>query len=639
MFCPFSKDARFVAVGLLGWFIGLVPAMAQPNGKPSLDAQLSAIHDSIYALMYSDVDRANRVLDRGTALIVSGGNRVGTATRAMHHRMQGVLQMRQAQYVPAQQHFTESINLYGQVNDSFNISIVYGDYANIFNELKQFDKAEYYFKESARIKRNLKKYNALANTLANSASVYFYSGQYEKILPVLAEALAATKIAGDTALMISIYTNRIQTFFKFEEPDKAADDIRELEEVATKANHTTGLAQVMFYKGYVAKVNGKYAEANEYYTKSLTYFTKLKNIYRQRDIRHAIAENAAQINDYKTSYENELIVKDLNDSIYGVKQEKTINELNIKYETEKKEARLRQQMAELELAGLREREATNELTQRGLLLKTREQELAAADLRNQQARLEAERNDARIAQQKAELATARQRQTGLMIGFAVVALLLGLLARQFWLTRKTNRALASSNQQIELMLRELHHRVKNNLQIVSSLFRLQARRTADSATASVLREGQARVDAMSILHQQLYQNEAVTNIDLQVYLETLLEKLQFAYGFADRPFAAAITVQPAEIDVDKALPIGLIMNELFTNSFKYAFAATESPRIEIRIDPHQVVYHDNGTGLPESFDPQQATSFGMRLIGSFSQQLKGQYSFANEGGLKFTLRF
>lgn len=537
----------------------------------------------------------------------------------------------------ALQDYIKSIKLYEQEKKENFVAKVNFNIALVLMNLKQFGEAEKRILKSKEIFLKLNDWKSLPNVLSTLSNVYGNTQRQSQIIPILEEALDYANKAADTTRIIDILSNKIETNIRLKQADKSVNDIEELERIGkiSKRKHPQALAT--YYKAFMLRREKKYAESIPLYKESLALFKEMKNVPKQREMSRQIAYSAEKIEDFKTANEYLWMYASLSDTLFNENQQKTINELNVKFDTEKKEKQLRQQQDELELAQLREAKAALEINNSTLELKEKEQELSNAELLTRQAKLESERNEAQIAKQNEEIKAANQRQLFLIIGFSALAIFLGLLARQYFATRKANTALAQSNDKIEMMLRELHHRVKNNLQMVSSLFRLQARKMSDAGTAKVLKEGQARVEAMSILHQQLYQNDAITNINLKTYLESLIEKLQYAYGFSEKPFEYRISIEPEEIDVDKALPIGLIVNELLTNSFKYAFEEQSSPAVHLIVRPDYLHYSDNGKGLPESFNPKEVDSFGTRLITSFSQQLKGQYEFWNDKGLNFKL--
>ncbi len=269
-------------------------------------------------------------------------------------------------------------------------------------------------------------------------------------------------------------------------------------------------------------------------------------------------------------------------------------------------------------------------------------------VQNLQTRYETEKKEARIAAQQADLARSKMEKWALGIGLVLLGGLSVLFWRQRHKTQVVNQELAASNEQIhqknqklDLLMRELHHRVKNNLQLVSSLLRLQSRQMGDGGAAAAIMAGQLRVEAMSLIHQRLYREEGISMVNMQEFAQDLLEKIAFAFGFHLDGIGAKIECQPEELDVDKAMPLSLILNELITNSFKYAFSKTDRPQVLISLtqasEKLRLHYADNGIGLPDNAG--SAGSFGSKLIASLSGQLGGQARQWNEGGANFELYF
>lgn len=616
---------------------GITNATAQSTELSPMDILVRSYDNKADYNLDRNLALAKRQIDTAAALIKAHPTQVRARIKANHFNELGNYHQKLEEFDVALSYQLEAIRIFEEIKDDFRTTIVKVNMANLLFAMKQYTKAEKVALEAIALERKGNYHRQLGKSLSLLSAIYFNTNRGDETMALLDEALIHSKAAEDTETIIYICLNRIQNFQILGSLEKAAPYIDELESLANQFNHQFGKANALHFKGLLANERNQYALANDYYHQSIELFKKEQSVFHQIEVHRDISKNSIAINDYKTAYESAHAVNGLLDTLYTKRQEGKVNELTVKYDTEKKEAQLLQQQSALELASLRAREAEFDIFQRNQQIETQVQDLEKASLREKQAQLEAERDAEHIALQNDQIDSAKQRQRGFIIGLLIVSVLLGLLTWQFLVARRANKALSQSNTRIELMLRELHHRVKNNLQMVSSLFRLQARRMTDVNTATVLREGQARVEAMSILHQQLYQTETVTNINLQTYLDTLLDKLQYAYGFSETPFTANISVEPTEIDVDKALPIGLIVNELLTNSFKYAFKDNPAPHIHLEIRPTYLYYKDNGVGLPASFNPQQIESFGTRLISSFSQQLNGRYKYSNDNGLIFRL--
>jgi len=189
-----------------------------------------------------------------------------------------------------------------------------------------------------------------------------------------------------------------------------------------------------------------------------------------------------------------------------------------------------------------------------------------------------------------------------------------------------------------LLLRELNHRVKNNLQMVSSLMNLQLHKLKDHPSAEMIRSGKFRVEAMSMIHQKLYSQDHTTQIAFKEYIEELTQNLVYSYNQGVR---LVLKVVPVQLSIDLAIPLALIINELVTNALKYAFdsAAEVDPIVELSLySDNQELYlkvNDNGAGMNEK---ENIDAFGLQLVHSLVDQIDGEISMTNEKGVFWTLK-
>lgn len=234
-------------------------------------------------------------------------------------------------------------------------------------------------------------------------------------------------------------------------------------------------------------------------------------------------------------------------------------------------------------------------------------------------------------------------------GVLLLSILLGTLFVLYKRVQQSRQKIAQQSDQLTLMMKELHHRVKNNLAIVSSLLKLQSNRLDDEKAIQAVRVGQQRVEAMSLIHQRLYQTDQVTTVNMREYLSDLAESLMHAYGYQRDDFDLQLAIELKELDVDTAMPLGLIVNELATNAFKYAYSQPEVKRPLLRIELRRqadsgqpgitLEVQDNGPGINEA-DWQKSgrkASFGKRLIASLTEQLEGQFELFKQNGTLFRL--
>lgn len=257
----------------------------------------------------------------------------------------------------------------------------------------------------------------------------------------------------------------------------------------------------------------------------------------------------------------------------------------------------------------------------------KEKEIIALQLQTEAASL--------FAQQQAN-------QRNFFLFLAIVLTVVALFSFYFYLARKRSaeqlRAKNAVIQQAladkEMLMKEIHHRVKNNLQVISSLLNLQSNLLQDSAANAAVLESKNRVHAMALIHQTLYQDEKTAVIDAAQYLEQLVSNLEQSYNGSDKHIRLETAIDPLQIDVDKMILLGLIVNELLTNAYKYAFEGLDEGIIELSLkaEQDQVLFRlrDNGVGMREKAGAREG--LGMLLIRDFARKLGTVVQFRSAGG-------
>ncbi|WP_299705122.1 two-component regulator propeller domain-containing protein [uncultured Pontibacter sp.] len=203
--------------------------------------------------------------------------------------------------------------------------------------------------------------------------------------------------------------------------------------------------------------------------------------------------------------------------------------------------------------------------------------------------------------------------------------------------------LEEKNREKETLLKEIHHRVKNNLQIIMSMLNLQARHVQDPNALEVMQSIRGRVRSMSILHERLYQHEDLASIDLHAYIKDICDSLCATYGINERQIKLSLDVPHLMVEADTALSLGLIVNELVSNSIKYAFP-DQTGHIRIGLEPitennYTLTVQDDGIGLPTDFETRRKKSFGLQLVTSLARKLNGKIEFKNNNGTNSILYF
>jgi two-component sensor histidine kinase len=203
------------------------------------------------------------------------------------------------------------------------------------------------------------------------------------------------------------------------------------------------------------------------------------------------------------------------------------------------------------------------------------------------------------------------------------------------------QAIEKSLQEKEVLLREIHHRVKNNLQVVSSLLSLQSNYITDELALQAVKESRNRVQSMSLIHQNLYQENDLTGIEMQDYISKLCDNLFHSYNIQYNKIKLIKELQPLNLDVDIVVPLGLILNELITNSLKYAFADGREGAIKIILKEENSLLrlgvYDNGVGTQLKDGLKKEYAFGYKMINAFLQKLKGEMKIFSEDGTKIDI--
>lgn len=275
------------------------------------------------------------------------------------------------------------------------------------------------------------------------------------------------------------------------------------------------------------------------------------------------------------------------------------------------------------------------------------------DVEKKEFQIDLLQKETELAQSKIDEA-ARENRAQLyyivLIGLALIIFIVfaALLYRQVKLKNRVNTTLSAKNLTIsqqneekELLLKEIHHRVKNNLQVVSSLLDLQSKKVGDSEKEA-LAEGQGRVRAMALIHEKLYQSKTVSAINFEEYCTQLSQQIGQLFPNGQN-VDCEIDVVNISLDIDTAVPVGLILNELITNAHKYAFPTGEGRlRISAEKDEQNTYIlrvEDNGQGLPDDFDWRKSKSLGLRLVNRLARQLYGKAEYSKGEKSTFEITF
>jgi len=411
----------------------------------------------------------------------------------------------------------------------------------------------------------------------------------------------------DSAGLARIYLIKGVMGMKYEQLDSAVFWIKKSAQAYANLQDTISAANAKAKLGNVLERMGKYKEAQPYY---LEFYEAVKN---GTDPRAYLTSNIYLTGNYhylgnaeRATFHNKLF-KEL------------ATELHANYEYAES---LRYEALISELKGDYETAYRAAMNFANYYVDTLLSEQILKQSEDFKAQYETEKKENQIALQAVELSKANI-WFWVLFGGLGLAILVGAIL--FRLTRQ----LRKRNKEKEFLIKEIHHRVKNNLQILSSLLYLQSRKITDGAALDAVRSGQSRVDAIGLMHQKLYMGDNIAQIEMQDYLEQFGQNLMDALGADENQIQIRYEMQPIYLDVDQAIPLGLIINELVTNAIKYGFPDQQQGEISIALywDAQKrlcLEVSDNGVGISAEQEQKNSTKFGTQLIEILSKKLHGK---------------
>jgi two-component sensor histidine kinase len=527
-------------------------------------------------------------------------------------------------------------------------------YANLL----VLDSASIFFKKAERgyIAVNDKK--GQAKTYFKMAWVHRKNGQLDQALQKDLEGLKLMETINDKAGICDAMTRISDNLTRQNRLKEALNYAKKAIIIADENKLTSELFFVNFNAGDVAMSMSKYQESFNYYDKALSIAKKqnlgaptLSDILNSRGNAHKRLDKYKEaLKDYekamnyakKSNYQNAINTVTANLGEINLLLENYNEALNYQLET------VRLQESNSDTANLVENyhHVSTIYAKLGNYKSALAFKQKAYNLRDSIASME---SDAKMSEMLTKYETEKKEETiasqesiilqqsliqNLVIGLAV--LLFGLLILgyiSFQSRAKKNRLLASKNAENELLLKEIHHRVKNNLEVVSGLLALQSSQIDDQSTKDAMQESQNRVNSIGIVHQKLYQGTNLGAVEMKDYVLNLSESILDSFG-ATGKVDLELAMEQLDLDIDTAVPLGLIINELITNAVKYAFPNKEHGKLTIKLERQKdnvlhLVVSDNGVGKSGI---TYGTGFGGQLISLLTNQLNGTMTEENENG-------
>lgn len=569
--------------------------LASGNLPDALKARAYLIAGKALAQLVS-YDSAALFLDRSLALLDPVKQAAETAEA---HHWKGFAKANQREFGAAAEHYYQAVEIWERIGRRRALADTYNQLSDMHAMQEDYQKSIDYAQQAIAQFKAIDAPELLADALNNLSYVHVLKGDYAGALQYATESLQIWERIAPGGLQVARASNSRGNAHKFlGNYDEALLDFERCRSIAEKLGFIRGVIAGTANKGHVLLMQKKYAEALPHTLRAI--------------------ELMKESGDTRNLWENYMHLANIYSGMGDYQNAHRYQQLH----HEEKEREYEQKIAALQ-GGLAEK---YEAGQR------------AATIAIQEERIEKQRNSQRLLWGLAGLL--------LLTSFTIY---MSLRSRQ-----KANRLLGAANEQLEkknreneLLLREIHHRVKNNLQTVSSLLNLQSAGIEDAAALAAVQESRNRVRSMSLIHQKLYQGEQLASVEMKDYFETMGQAMLQSFGQQTGRVALKIDMTPIDIDVDTAIPIGLIVNELITNSLKYAFPDQREGAIEISLraeDDHTLALRiaDNGVGnkvAEPSEWRQSSTGFGGRLVHLLVQQLGAQMEQNETGGYTTIIRF
>jgi len=508
--------------------------------------------------------------------------------------------------------------LAGKIADAYRDSsstvvTIYNRIGTVYNGMNQLENSARAFKKSLVLAERNKDKDAILFVSSNLSWVYIRLNKSNKAISVLTKALNKCS-ATDTAQKIDLNTTLMEAYLKTNQLDLAMDCYQRTRN-DVKHFYTYDFLQVNYYNAAaklflairdfdkMANTIDSFKVASNK-TKSVRDLAAVELFCFQLD--SALGKPWPALEHYKK-------FKVLSDSLNVRNHDKQLARFQAEFESDKKDLEIRNKVKDIHLlqsqASLRERALSGERTSRNLLIG----------------------------------------------GIILLVMLLGLAYSRYLIKKNANlqleqqqRAINEQNQSLkvllterEWLLKEIHHRVKNNLQIIISLLDSQSVYLSDDSALGIIRESQHRMNSISLVHQKLYQDDNLSGIEMRDYIFDLIEYLKDSFGTGSK-IRFVTEVDHLVLDVSQAVPLGLILNESITNALKHAFTGIENCIVSVKLKVIEGVIDlsigDNGSGLPFDFDASKSHSLGMSLIYGLTKQLGGQLEFLNNQGLTIRIR-
>lgn len=511
----------------------------------------------------------------------------------------------------------ESINTLFKVEKLYAVdSSIIVEYANsnnnignVYQEIGNYDKALTYHYKARSINQKLNKNENLLISYNNIAVSHIELKNNDSALYYLKLIISDPNNFSTSHINSKAYLNIGVIYLEKQEFSKAIVSLNQSKEICLNNNDKVGSIIALFNLGECYIQNGDLNNGEKVLGRALELTREIGMNRYYSEVYTRLVRLSIKKNDYKSALNYQQAYSNFKDSLYDKVEIKVLENLEAKYNQERQ-------------------------LFRDSLERVRENNIIALSQEKRIQQLESEQNIRNL----------------LSICLLFIAGLLFLIYSKYRSQKKSNAIIDATNEELkrtliskeekEVLLKEIHHRVKNNLQIISSLMRLQSNTSKSYQLKANYQEMQGRINSMALVHQQLYGSKDFTTIDVSDYINTLVDRVQSVYS--NESIVVEKHIEIKDLTIEELIPLGLLVNELLTNCFKYAFKEDKGNiiiTVKYNDGKRYLSITDDGIGLEDPDAEFDKGTFGAELFKTLVIQLDGEYKLSSENGLKIEVYF
>jgi two-component system, sensor histidine kinase PdtaS len=485
-------------------------------------------------------------------------------------------------YENSLEHAFEALaKLEGQKSDRA-LASCYNTIGSVYSNTGDYQKALTFYRKSLNIRNQIKYVKGVGQAYNNIGEIFLYLHQYDSALLNLNRAMEIKQKNGEPAP--TVLNNIGEVLLKLKKPNEADQYFLKSLILHKKAKDQIGQIIALNNLAKVKLTNGSISKAEQYLDESERLTVSVGSIeYLKQNLELKVRLNEIK-KDYPKAFNYSQRLIAVKDSLLNKEKAEGLLNMQIRYETEQKEQQI--------------------------ILLEKEKELQIAKLKANSTWIQ-----------------------GLFISAGLLVVVILLILNQYRLSQR-------SKNKVEFLLKELNHRVKNNLQILSSLLSLQSQQLTDENALNAVKSSEGRVNAMALIHKKLYTDNQNQQVNIKEYILELVQYLTQSYGYFNKGFNFLLNAEDIQLDVDKAIRLGLIINELVSNVFKYAYTNQSNPvlKLNLKVEKNKNIILeviDNGYGMPENFDSSK--TFGLKMVKTLTKELRAKLNMYSDQGTHIIL--